>query len=79
MRFSQALVPVQVGSGASVSAPPNPVSNLLEPVVARAQSSSAAVESSHPPSGERVGNVVPMEVGQWTEPTVKSRALVGRA
>ena len=70
--------PLKVGSGECVSAPPNPVSNLL---VARAQSSSAAAESSHDPSGEKVvnfgpGNVVPMEVVQSTEPTLKSHDLL---
>ena len=58
--------PLQAGSGESVGAPSNPVPNLPKPTVARAQPSSAAVESSHYPSGERVdssgsGGDVPME------------------
>ena len=44
--------PLQAGSGEGVSAPSNPVPNLPKPTVARAQPSSAAVESSHHPSGE---------------------------
>ena len=44
--------PLQPGSGEDVSAPSNPVPNLPKPTVARAQPSSAAVESSHHPSGE---------------------------
>ena len=43
-------VPLQVGSGEGVSTSPNPVPNLPKPRVARAQSSSAAVESSQRPS-----------------------------
>ena len=39
--------PLQAGSGEGVSAPSNPVPNLPKPTVARAQPSSAAVESSH--------------------------------
>ena len=46
-------VPLQVGSGEGVSTSPNPVPNLPKPRVARAQSSSAAVESSQRPSGEK--------------------------
>ena len=51
------------------------------PTVARAQPSSAAMESSHHPSGERVdssgpGVDVPMEVAQAVEPTTKSHAPV---
>ena len=45
--------PLQAGSSEDVSAPSNPVPNLPKPTVARAHSSSAAVESSHHPSGER--------------------------
>ena len=65
--------PLQAGSGEGVSAPSNPVPNLPKPTVARAQPSSAAVESSHYPSGERVdssgpGGDVPMEVAQAVEP-----------
>ena len=73
--------PLQAGSGEGVSAPSNPFPNLLKPTVARAQPSSAAVESSHHPSGERVDNSgpggdVPMEVAQAVEPTTKSHAPV---
>ena len=73
--------PRQACSGEGVSAPPNPVPNLPKPTVARAQPSSAAVESSHHPSGERVdssgpGGDVPMEVAQAVEPTTKSHAPV---
>ena len=61
--------------------PSNPVPNLLEPTVASAQPSSATVESSHHPSGERVdssgpGGDVPVEVAQAVEPTTKSHAPV---
>ena len=45
--------PLQAGSGDGVSAPSNPVPNLPKPTVARAQPSSATVESSHHPSGVR--------------------------
>ena len=45
--------PLQASSGEGVSAPSNPVPNLLKPTVARAQPPSSAVESSHYPSGER--------------------------
>ena len=41
--------PLQAGSGEGVSAPSNPVPNLPKPAVARAQPSSAPVESSHHP------------------------------
>ena len=63
---------LQSGSGEGISAPSNPVPNLSKPTVARAQPSSAAVESSHHPSGERVGSSgpgcdVPMEVAQAVE------------
>ena len=73
--------PLQPGSGEDVSAPSNPVPNLPKPTVARAQPSSAAVESSHHPSGERVdsrgpGGDVPMEMAQAVEPTKKSHAPV---
>ena len=73
--------PLQAGSGEGVSAPSNPVRNLPKPTVARAQPSSAAVESSHHPSGERVdssgpGGDVPFEVAQAVEPTTKSHAPV---
>ena len=73
--------PLQVGSGEGVSAPSNPVPNLPRPTVARAQPSSAAVESSQHPSWERVdsfgpGGVVPVEVAQAVEPTTKSHARV---
>ena len=62
-------------------APSNPVPNLLEPTVARAQPSSAAVESSHHPSGEEVdssgpGGDVPTEVAQAVEPTTISHVSV---
>ena len=71
--------PLQAGSGEGLSSPSNPVPNLPKPTVARAQPSSAAVESSHHPSGERVdssgpGGDVPMEVAQAVEPTTKSHA-----
>ena len=54
---------------------------LPERTVSKAQPSSAAVESSHHPSGERVdssgpGGDVPMEVAQAVEPTTKSHAPV---
>ena len=73
--------PLQVGIGEGVSAPSNPVPNLPKPTVARAQPSSAAVESSPHPNGERVdssgpGGDVPMEVAQAVEPTTKSHAPV---
>ena len=73
--------PLQAGSGEGVSEPSNPVPNLPKPTVARAQPSSAAVESSHQPSGVRVdssgpGGDVPMEVAQAVEPTTKSHAPV---
>ena len=73
--------PLQAGSGEGVSAPSNPVPNLPKPTVARAQPSSAAVESSHHPSGERVdssgaGGDVPMEAAQAVEPPTKSHASV---
>ena len=73
--------PLQAGSGEGVSAPSNPVPNLPKTTVAGGQPSSAAVESSHHPSGERVdssgpGGDVPMEVGQADEPTTKSHAPV---
>ena len=73
--------PLQAGSGEGVSAPSNPVPNLPEPTVARAQPSSAAVESSHHPSGKRVdssgpGGDVPMEGAHAEEPTTKSHAPV---
>ena len=73
--------PLQAGSGEGVSAPSNPVPNLLKPTVARAQPSSTAVESSHHPRGERVdssgpGGEVPMELAQAVEPTTKSHAPV---
>ena len=69
MVFARSGAPLQVGGCETVSAPPNPVRNLLAPVVARAQLSSAAAESSHHQTGERVvnsapGNVVPLEVVQ---------------
>ena len=71
--------PLQAGSGEGVSPPSSPVPNLPKPTVARTQPSSAAVESSHHPSGERVhssgpGGDVPMEVAQALEPTTKSHA-----
>ena len=73
--------PLQAGSGKGVSAPSNPVPNLCKLTVARAQPSSAAVESSHRPTGERVdssglGGDVPMEVAQAVEPTTKSHPPV---
>ena len=73
--------PSQVGSGEGVSAPPNPVPTLPKPTVARAQPSSAAVESSQHPSGERVDSfgpesVVLVEVAHSVEPTTKSHAPV---
>ena len=73
--------PLQAGSGDVVSAPSNPVPNLPKPTVARAQPSSAAVESSHHPSGDGVdnhgpGGDVPMDVAQAVEPTEKSHAPV---
>ena len=73
--------PLQAGSGEGVSAPSNPVPNLPKPTVGRAQPSSAAVESSHHSSGERVdssgsGGDVLMEVAQAVEPTTKSHAPV---
>ena len=73
--------PLQAGSGEGISAPSSPVPNLLKPTVVRAQPSSAAVESSHHPCGDRVdssgpGGGVPMEVAQAVEPTTKSRAPV---
>ena len=53
----QSLAPhCKVGSGDGVSAPPNPVPNFPKPTVARAQSSSAEVESSQHPSGNRGDN-----------------------
>ena len=69
------------GSGEGVSAHSNPVPNLPKPTVARAQPSSAAVESSHHPSGERVdcygpGGDVLVEVAHAVEPTTKSHAPV---
>ena len=74
--------PLQVG-GEGVSAPPNPVPNLPEPTVARAQQSSAAVGKA---ASIQVGRelidsfgparVVPMEVAQSVEPTTKSHAPV---
>ena len=72
---------LQAGSGEGVSAPSNPVPNLPKPTVARAQPLSAAVESSHHPSGERVdssgpGGDVLMEVAQAVEPSTKSHAPV---
>ena len=72
---------LQAGSGEGVSAPSNPVPNLPKPTVARAQPSSAAVESSHHPSEERVdssgpGGDVPVEVAQVVEPPTKSHAPV---
>ena len=57
--------PLQAGSGEGVSAPSNPVPNLPKPTVARAQPSSAAVESSHHPSGERVDSSGPGVMCQW--------------
>ena len=54
--------PLQAGSGEGVSASSNPVPNLLKPTVARAQPSSAAVESGHHPSGERVDSAGPGDV-----------------
>ena len=42
MVLARSGAPLQVGGGETVTAPPNPVRNLLEPVVARAQLSSAA-------------------------------------
>ena len=64
-------------SGEGVSAPSNPVPNLPKPTVARAQPSSAAVESSHHPSEcSGPGNDVPTEVAQAVEPTTKSHAPV---
>ena len=76
--------PLQEGSGEGVSASSNRVPNLPKPTVARAQPSSAAVESSHHPSGERVGNSglggdEPMEVAQAVEPTTKSTRSNGGA
>ena len=73
--------PLQAGSGEGVSVPSNPVPNLPKPTVARAQPSSAAVESSQHPSGGRVDNfgpesMMPMEVAQSVEPTTKSHAPV---
>ena len=64
-----------------VSAPSNPVPNLPKPKVARAQPTSAAVESSHDPSGERVdssgpGGDVPIKVAQAVEPATKLHAPV---
>ena len=73
--------PLQAGSGEDASAPSNPVPNLPNPTVARAQPSLTAVESSHHPSGEGVdssglGGDVPMEVARAVEPTTKSHAPV---
>ena len=51
--------PLQAGSGEGVSAPSNSVPNLPKPTVARAQPSSAAVESSRHPSGERADSSGP--------------------
>ena len=73
--------PLQTGSGEGVSAPSNPVPNLPKPTVAREKPSSAAVESSQHPSGEKVdssgpGGDVPVEVAQAVEPTTKSHAPV---
>ena len=67
--------PLQVCSSEGVSASPNPVPNLPKRTVARAQPSSAAVESSQHPSGEGVGNFGP-EVAHSVEPTTKSHAPV---
>ena len=78
----QGLAPhCKAGSGEGVSAPSNPDPNLPKPTVARAQPSSAAVESSHHPSGDSVdssgpGGDVPMEVAQAVETTTKSHAPV---
>ena len=58
--------PLQAGSGEGVSAPSNPVPTLPKPTVARAQPSSSAVESSHYPSGERVGSSVVTAYGGGT-------------
>ena len=71
--------PLQADSGEGVSAPSNPVPNLPKPTIARAQPSSAAVESSRHPTGERVdssgsGGDVLMEVAQVVEPSTKSHA-----
>ena len=85
---ASSVAPLQGSSSECVIARPNQVRNLPEPVVARAQPSSAAADCSHHPSGERVvnfgpGNVVPMEVVhmqnrlvQQAEPTTKSHAPV---
>ena len=76
--------PLQAGSGEGVSAPSNQVPNLPKPTVARAQPSSAAVESSHHPSGDRVdssgpGGGVPMEVAQAVEPSTEVTRSSGGA
>ena len=73
--------PLQAGSGEDVSAPSNPVPNLPKPTVTRAEPSSAAVESSHHPSGDGddnsgPGGDVPMDVARGVEPTTKSHAPV---
>ena len=54
-------VPFQVGSGEGVSTSPNPVPNLPKRRVAKAQSSSAAVESSQRPSGEELNLILVLE------------------
>ena len=56
---ASSAAPLQAGSGEGVGASSNPIPNLPRPTVARAQPSSAAVESSHHPSGERVDSSGP--------------------
>ena len=53
---------MQVGSDESVSAPPNLDSTMPEPVISRAQSSSAAGGKSQHPSVLRVVNFGPGNV-----------------
>ena len=71
-----------MGSGESVRAPPNSVPHLPLPTVARAHSSSAAVESSQDQVGKELTNfgperVVLMEVAQsHTRATLSFRATV---
>ena len=65
--------PLQVGSGEGVSAPPNPIPNLPEATVARAQSSSAAVESSQHPSGDGVTILVQKTWCLWRWHNVQNR------
>ena len=73
--------PMKVGSGDSANAPPYVDSNMLEPVVARAQSSSAAGESSKHFKWRRSCRFwswkrCSMESTYPLEPTLKSHAPV---